>query len=55
MARPNYPMMGINMHGIPPNMPNLGHPPPMQMNMMPGHMGGFPGMMPHPMQMHGKN
>ena len=54
MSRPNFPMMGLNMHGMPPNMANISHPPPLQMNMMPPQMGGFPGMMHPPMHMHGK-
>ena len=54
MARPNFPMMGINMPGMHPNMTNLSHPQQMQMNMMPPQMGGYPGMMHPPMGMHGK-
>ena len=51
MARPNYPMMGMNMNGIP-NMSNLSnHQMNMNMNMMGGQM-GYPGMM--PMGMGGK-
>lgn len=54
MARPNFPMMGMNIPGMHPSMTNLSHPPPMQMNMIPPQMGGYPGMMPPPMGMHGK-
>ncbi len=53
MARPNFPMMGINMPGMHPNMSNLSHPSSMQMNMMASQMGAYPGMMPHPMGMQG--
>jgi len=51
MARPNFPMMGMNMPGMHQNMNNLSHQ--MQMNIMPPQMGGYPGMMHPPMAMHG--
>jgi len=55
MARPNFPMMGININGMHPNMGNLTHPSQMHMNMMPNHMSGYPGMMPHSISVHGND
>lgn len=53
MARPNFPMMNLNMPGMHPNMHNLSHPPPMHINLMPGPLGGFSGVIPQHMPMPG--
>jgi len=53
MARPNFPMMGVNIPGIPSNIVNLSQTPPIPINMIPHQMGAFTGMMPSPIQMHG--
>jgi hypothetical protein len=54
MARPNFPMMGINLPGISSNLPNISHPPSIQMNMMPPPLGGYPGIIPPQIGIPGK-